>query len=283
MAHSLKQIKNRIRSIENTKKVTAALELISVAKLNRIDKLFFAFRPYFSRLEEMINNLSGGQESIESPFFKKHESQEVCLCLITSDTGLCGTYNNNILQAADDFISKQGKDKVKLLLIGKKGFNYFKKSRIEIFNSYIGLNGRYSDEVCTKIKDELVDIFLSGKVGEINIAYTHYTSALLITPVVRKFLAIEKKEAKPMDYIFEPDKKALIDELIPYYIWARLKSILLEAFTSEHAARTVAMKSATDNAKELLEKLKLERNKVRQANITQDIMEIISSAEALKG
>jgi len=281
---SLRQIKNRIRSIENTRKVTSALEMISVVKLSRIQDTLLTLRPYACSLEILLNNLVNSAGNVSSPFLvEKTDSGKIGLCVITSDSGLCGLYNNNVIRLADEFIKKTGKDKTKLILIGKKGFNFFKRYNIEILNTYIGLNGRYSPGVCDEISDYLVNIYLAGKVDKIHVAYTHYRTALVQRPAISRFLDIHKTAVKEVEYILEPGKEMLLEDLIPKFLSVKLRLFILEAFTSEHSARTVAMKTATDNAKELLRILTLLRNKVRQANITQEIMEIIASSEALKG
>ncbi len=281
---SLRQIKNRIRSIENTRKVTSALEMISLSKLHRVDNPLFALRPYFSATESLLNDLLNSKGSVSHPFIgEKIENAKLGFCIITSDSGLCGLYNNNMIRFTDELINKYGKDNIKLILIGKKGFNYFKRHNINILNSYIGLNGRYSLKVCDEITNYLGNIYLSGEVNEVRVAYTHYQTALTLKPTINKFLNIEKVATQEEEFIFEPDKEKILEELIPKYLAMKMRYFILEAFTSEHSARAVAMKTATDNARELLRLLVLLRNKVRQANITQEIMEVIGSAEALKG
>jgi F-type H+-transporting ATPase subunit gamma len=284
MMRSLRRIKNRIRSIENTEKVTRALEMISVVKLNRIDNILYAIRPYLLKLESIVNNFINSTEQLSSPFLEERpHRQNLGLCLITSDSGLCGMYNDNIIRLAEEFIRIQGKDKIKLIAIGRKGLNYFKKRNLQILNSYIGLNGRYSDKISDEITNALTNIFLSGEVCEVYVAYTHYETALRYKPMIKKLLNIEAPGSQEIEYILEPNKERILEELLPRYISMQTRLFLLEAFSCEHAARTVAMKTATDNANELLERLILQRNKARQANITQEIMEIISSTEALKG
>lgn len=284
MIQSLKTIKNRIRSIENTKKVTAAMELISVAKLNRIEKPLLALRPYVTSLENIMYNLIPDSSQAKRVFLEERPTlNKMCLCVVTSDSGLCGTYNNNIIRLSEEFIRAQGREKIILVCIGRRGFNYFKRQGIEISNNYLGINGRYSDNLCLEINERLKNLFVSGEVAQVFIAYTHFKTALIHKPMVEKFLNLGREPAAKKDYISEPDINTILDGLIPKYLYMKLKLIILESFTAEHSARTVAMKSATDNAKDLLEGLVLLRNKTRQANITQELMEIISSSEALKG
>ena len=284
MIQSLKTIKNRIRSTENTEKVTAAMEMVSVAKLNRIEKNLLALRPYVTNLSSLMHNLISTCDCPTHSFLvTKAASNRICLCVITSDSGLCGSYNNNVIRSAEQFISSRGKENVDLVCVGRKGFNYFKRNNFNILNTYIGMNGRFSDKVCLAITDNLVDIFVSGKSAYVYVAYTHFKTALVNEPKVEKILNIESVSGIKTEYILEPDMEAILNEIIPKYISMKLRLIILEAFTAEHSARTIAMKTATDNAKELLQGLVLLRNKVRQANITQEILEIISSSEALKG
>jgi len=285
MGQSIRQIKNRIKSVENTEKVTSAMQMVASSKLNRMDTLLAAVRPYFFKVESLTNNLLTSVEKIESPFIAARQtSGKILLCLIASDSGLCGVYNNNILRVADEFLRSKDKSKIKLVLVGKKGFNYFKKhDDVEIYNSYIGLNGKYSESSTKEILKLIVDKYLSGAVDEVYVAYTHFQSALVHKPVVEKFLNLDPQKGKAYDYIFDPSRAKILDELIPRYVNLKFRLMLLEAFTAEHASRTVAMKMATENARDMLQSLTLLRNKVRQARITEEMLDIISSAEALKG
>ncbi|MDD5130675.1 MAG: ATP synthase F1 subunit gamma [Candidatus Omnitrophica bacterium] len=284
MAQSIKQIKNRIRSVENTKKVTSAMQMISVAKLNRIQDQLFVLRPYAVRLENVMHNLAAQPQEKASGYFKKDPAGIDCvLVLITSDSGLCGMYNQNILHAAQDFLEKNKAKKTKLILIGQKGLNYFRTRQQLILNSYAGLNAKFKQDFCDQFTAQLSQLFLSGQAGSVYLAYTYFENSLVQRPVIEQFLSIQPKAVKPLEYLAEPDLKSILEDLIPQYLKIKMQLVLLESFTSEYAARTVSMKTATDNAKELLEGLVLYRNKVRQAGITQDILEITSSAEALRG
>jgi F-type H+-transporting ATPase subunit gamma len=284
MSQSLKQIKNRIRSVENTKKVTGAMQMISVAKLNRIQEQLLVLRPYALKLEDIMHQLAGSAPRELSEYFKPGSfHQPIALCVITSDGGLCGMYNQNIIRAAQEFLGKHDSGRGKLILVGQKAVSYFKDAPQEILSSYIGLNAKFAPGFCDKITAQLSDLFLSGKVSTVNLAYTYFENSLIQRPVIEQLLNIQPKISKPVEYIAEPDLKSILDDLIPRYLKIKMQLALLESFTCEHAARTVSMKTATDNAKELLEGLVLFRNKVRQAGITQDILEITSSAEALKG
>ena len=285
MAQNLRQIKNRIRSIENTKKVTAAMEMISVAKLNRIDDRLFTARPYFAKLQALLNNLLAETKDISHPLLKERQAKErTTLCIITSDSGLCGLYNNNVIRISENFMRNFDRKKLDLVLVGRRGLNYFRKYGFNILKSYVGFNGNFSVNNADEVAGFLKARFINGQADEVFVAYTYFENALTHKPRVQKMLNIfPSLEVRPVNYIVEPGINEILEELMPEYVSMMMRLMLLEAFTSEHAARTVSMKMATENAKELLQGLVLQRNKLRQANITQDIMEIISSAEALKG
>ena len=172
---------------------------------------------------------------------------------------------------------------MKLILVGQKGLNYFRNRNVSIANSYVGLNAKFSQSFCDKITAELKQLFLSGEVEEVYLVYSYFENSIMQKVAIQRFLSMESKAAKKFEYIAEPDLKSILEDLVPRYLLVKMQLVFFEAFTSEHAARTVSMKTATDNAKELLGGLVLLRNKVRQAGITQDILEISSSAEALKG
>lgn len=282
---SLRQIKNRIRSVESTTKITSALQMISALKLSRTNKMLDGARPYAWGLETLLNNLLAGKEGHGNIFLEERPRKEkIGLCVVTSDSGLCGMYNNNIISYADDFLRQHNENTIKLVLVGKKGLNHFKQYfGTEIINTYDGLHGRYSQEDCDAITQYLIKIFLSQEVDEVYIAYTHFQNTLVHKPVIKKFLNIERTGGEANDYLLEPDIDRILEELVPKTLCAKMRLVLLDAFTSEHASRIVAMKAATDNAKELSRQLVLLRNKVRQANITQEIMEVVSSSDAVGG
>lgn len=285
MPQSLKAIKSRIRGITSTKKLTRAMEMISVSKLKRAENLLDKSRPYFLKIEVFLKNiLSGYDIKAAHPLLEaRPDKQKVALCLVTSDTGLCGGYNHALLDMVEKFLSGYKPDNVRLVAFGKKGFSYFKKKGFAVPYSYIGLNGRYSPEAAMKVAANLEELFLSREVDEVYIAYTNIAAGHRANPALEKLLNIEYEKVKPVNYVFESGMERVLEELLPVYVFSKIRIALLNAFTSEHKARAVAMGEATKNARELLEGLILLRNKIRQSNITREIIEVISSAEALKG
>ena len=285
MIQSLRNIKLRIKSVENTEKITRAMEMVSASKLNRMRSVLSAARPYFSKVEVLMRNvLKSAEIAANHPLLKKRtEVKSVALFVVTSDAGLCGMYNNNMIRLTEEFAAGIGKEKIELIAIGREAFNHFKKAGYRISDGYENLHSRYSVEVASEIAESLKNIFLDGRADEVYVAYTRFDSTLRHKPVVEKLLNIESSETGGVEYIAEPDMKSVLDELLSWYIHERIRIIMLNAFTSEHSARMIAMKSATDNAEDLIDSLTLSRNKARQAMITKEVIEIASSAEALKG
>jgi len=284
MPQSLRQIKRRIRSIENTQKLTKAMEMISVSKLRSVQGQIAHFRIYAERIDRMMGQVLAGCSDIFSPLLKVLKTkQKVLLCLVTSDTGLCGNYNHNVIRLMKKFLHDQAEKQVQAVAVGKKGFAELKKAGVEVVDSYLALQGRYSSAVAEKIAQSLIAKYLAKEADEIYMVYTIFESGSRHRPTVEKFLPIDFKAAKPDLYLAEPSMSEILDELLPAYISTKLRYVLLSAFACEHSARSMAMGEATDNARNLLEDLILTRNKVRQANITREIIEVISSSEALKG
>lgn len=285
MLQSLKIIKRRIRSVENTKKITKAMEMVSGAKLRKSETVLQSGKPYFLGLEAMLKDLLCGIDISGYDILEERAQKKIIgLCVVSSDTGLCSSYNDNIIKLAEDFINKRGKHFVKVVAVGKKAVSYFIKRGFWVFRSYSGLQGRLSESVAQEISDTLLQLFLSKEVDEVYVIYTQFVSALKYKPTSEKILNIERSgETQRSEYILEPDRDSILKELLPKYIGAKIRYILLNAFTSEHSARMMAMQLATDNAHEMIDSLTLLRNKARQSSITKEIIEVSSAAELLKG
>ncbi|MCX5679628.1 MAG: ATP synthase F1 subunit gamma [Candidatus Omnitrophica bacterium] len=284
MIQSLRNIKLRMKSVENTEKITRAMEMVSASKLNRMKNILYTARPYFSKVEVLMRNVLKSADMPDHPLLKKRsEARSIAIFVVTSDAGLCGVYNHNMIRLTEEFVARKGKDAVELIAIGREAFNYFKRAGYRISEGYGDLHSRYSVEVASEIAESLKRIFLDGKADEVYAAYTRFDSTLRHKPVVEKLLNIESSEMGGVEYIAEPDMASVLDELFSWYLHERIRIIILNSFTSEHSARMIAMKMATDNAKDLMDSLTLSRNKARQAMITKEVIEIASSAEALKG
>ncbi|MCX5715914.1 MAG: ATP synthase F1 subunit gamma [Candidatus Omnitrophica bacterium] len=284
MAESLKRIKNRIKSVQGVEKLTAAMKMISASKLKSFQKELALSNDYFSRVEAMLKNTLSSCNMPGNRFLQPRPAKgKIAVCVIASDRGLCGSYNNNILNYTQDFIRINAAKDIKLITVGGKALRYFKKRGFTPVDSYVDLYGRYSGQVKDDITKKLTSFFLNEEADEIYLAYTNFISGSRHRPVIEKILNIEVPKGEETEYITEPGFDGILERLIPLYLSEKIRHIILSAFTSEHAMRLMAMSEATDNAGELLEGLVLLRNKIRQASITTELIEVISSVSAMKG
>ena len=296
---TLRDLRRRIKSVQGTQQITKAMEMVSAAKLRKAQTKLESSRPYASKMQAMLDNLTQRTVSLSHPLFEKREVKKVGLVVITADRGLCGSYNHNVIHQADKFLKKYDKDKIALITVGKKGYTYYSKRPWEIMLKYPDLGGNLIWTQVKNITNQLVNLFLSGEVDEIYFIFTKFLSAVSYKVTTEKFLNIEsqassqkagsasggKAESKEtyVDYIFEPDPQSIFGNLLPNYCMTRVQMVLAESFASEHGSRMISMGAATKNAEEMIEHLTLVMNKLRQATITKEMLEITTGAEALKG
>ncbi len=284
---SLRDIKRRIRSVEGTQQITKAMEMVAAAKLRKAQSKVESSRPYSAKMQSMLDNLTKAAAAVVHPLFEKREVKRVALVIISSDRGLCGSYNGNIIRAADEFLKKYEREKVALVNIGKKGYIYYSKRPWEIRLKYLGLGGNLVLSQVKSITSDLVNLFFSREVDEVYLLYTKFLSAMTYRVTLEKFLNIEsqveREEQKAyLEFIFEPSPEKIFSSLLPNYCMTKVQMALAESFASEHGSRMISMGAATRNAEEMIEHLTLVRNKLRQASITKEMLEITTSAEALK-
>lgn len=282
---SLKILRRRIKSVSSTKQLTKAMELVSASKLRKAQTRLVSSRPYASKMQTILENLSSASTALTHPLFDKREVKHKGLVIISSDRGLCGSYNVNVFRKAEEFLSQESKDKIKLVLIGKKGFYHYRRRPYEIRSKYIDLGGKLELARTKEITADLVNLFLSGEVDEIFLLYTKFLTVTSYRIALEKYLNIERPEEEKkgyIEYIFEPSAEMLFDDLLPRYCLTRVQIALSEAFASEQGSRMIAMGAATRNAEEMIDQLTLLRNKARQAAITKEMVEITSGVEALK-
>jgi F-type H+-transporting ATPase subunit gamma len=285
---TLRDLRRRIKSVQGTQQITKAMEMVAAAKLRRAQAKVESSRPYASKMQSMLDNLTRASASLEHPLFEKREVNKVALVVITSDRGLCGSYNNNVISEANRFIKCYPPDQVFLIIVGKKGNSYFSKRTCEIRHRYLGLGGDLDLNQVKNMTNDLVNLFLSREVDEIYVTYTKFISPVTHQVVTEKFLNIEsqvKAEEKEsfVDFIFEPDPESIFANLLPTYCMTKVQMALAESFASEHGSRMIAMSNATRNAEDMIDHLTLVMNKLRQATITKEMLEITTGAEALKG
>jgi F-type H+-transporting ATPase subunit gamma len=284
---SLRDIKRRIRSVQGTQQITKAMEMVAAAKLRKAQSRVESSRPYAAKMQSMLDNLTKAAAATAHPLFEKREVKRVALVIISSDRGLCGSYNSNIIRAADGFLREYEREKVVLITVGKKGYTHYTKRPWEIRLKYLDLGGNLVLGQVKGISSDLVGLFLSGEVDEIYFLYTRFLSAMSYRITLEKFLNIESRVAGEekeayLEFIFEPGAEKIFSSLLPNYCMTRVQMALGESFASEHGSRMISMGAATKNAEEMIEHLTLVRNKLRQASITKEMLEITTSAEALK-
>ncbi len=281
---SLRDIRKRIRATQKTKQITRTMQMVAASRLKKADEKFKQARPYSKKMETILSHLLSTEGVIRHPFLTAREVKSVGLVVVTSDRGLCGAYNGNVIAAAEGFLRENRDVPVQLILIGKKGFDYFKKRDWPILHHVLEVAGKPDFRRISEITSTVIQFYLSHELDEIHLIYTQFLSALSIKPVCTQFLGLQKKNVEqPVQTIFEPTLNEVLDRFLPEYVASRMYIALVEAATAENSARMVAMKAATDNAGEMIDRLTLSRNKARQASITKEILEIVTAGEALKG
>jgi len=282
---TLRVLRRRIKSVQNTQQITKAMEMVAAAKLRRAQGRAVAARPYAVKITEMLNNLAGAASELDHPLFKAREVKNTALVLVTSDRGLCGAYNSTLLRAAEQRL-RAAAAQTSLVLVGKKGRDYFKRRRYPVIAVHTPVPAEASLEFARMLTEDLIARFLEGSVDRVEIMFTRFITALQRKVVVEPFLPVgastSDKAAAGGGAIFEPDAESIFAELLPRYATAKLFAALADALASEHSARMIAMGSARKNAGELIDLLTLRRNRLRQAAITKELLDIVGGAEALK-
>ena len=282
----LKEIRNRISSVSSTMQITNAMKMVSAAKLKKAQDSISATLPYSNKLSGLIQNISTSGESLESPFFIKREINKALIVAITSNKGLCGGFNSNVIKKVLKFIeTKYSSKKVEIVCIGKKGADILSKKN-NVIDSFNSVYDEFSYENVKTIAELLMEKFSDESYDEITLVYNHSKNAGTQILTVEPYLPIEENKeesiAKPTgDYIFEPSQSEILNELIPKALIVQLFKAISDSIAGEHGARMTAMHKATDNASELRDQLKLTYNKARQTAITNEILEIVGGAEAL--
>jgi len=287
---SLKEIRNRITSVGSTMQITSAMKMVSAAKLKRAQDAVTRMRPYAEKLQEILGNLSGSLDLSENALAADRGTGKVLVIAITSNRGLCGGFNNNVIKRVNQLITQDyPSSDVKVLTLGKKGKDAFRRS--ELFytspstDRVADIFADLSFENTAILAEAMIESFLKGEFDRVLVVYNSFVNAASQVVKVEQMLptvAAERETETAVDYIFEPSKEEIVEELIPKSLKIQLFKALLDSHASEHGARMTAMHKATDNAKELQRSLKLTYNKARQAAITNEILEIVGGAEALK-
>ncbi len=288
---SVREIKRKIKSVGNIKKITRAMQMVSAAKLKKVQERLVMLRPYADKIRAFQQGLSSQVADLNYPLFQpRPRIRKIGLVVMMADKGLCGSYNTNMTRYLEKFSADRDASP-RVFPIGKKAQEYFRKrDDIESVDGFANLPTEVPFSTIKSITRTVTDWFLKEEVDQVHLLFTRYVNALTFTPGHVQFLPIEPDEEEEpagdvleYHYEFEPDPAGILEKLIPRYIEVTFHRLLLESFSSEHAARMNAMRNATDNATELIDDLTLTYNKARQSGITRELLDIVGGAEALKG
>jgi len=300
MGANLKEVRERIGSVKSTQQITKAMKMVSASKLRRAQDAITKMRPYSNKLNEMLKNiLSNLEGGANTSFAQERTIKEVAMVVVTSNRGLCGAFNTNVIKAAnakiqENYQEQRAAGKLTILCIGKKGFEFFKKhySDCRVIEDYVNIFSDLSFDNVAQVSKRLMKGFENEYADVVDVAYGRFKNAATQVCEVEQFLPVEKvepseeesgKKSLKADYIFEPDKESLLEHLIPSILQTKFQKYLLDTHASEHGARMTAMDKASENANELLKDLKIEYNKARQEAITSELSEIVGGAAALEG
>ncbi len=293
MSGALKEVRNRIKSVQSTQQITKAMKMVSAAKLRRAQDAITQMRPYAQKLQEVLSNIVSNTEGdVTVSLAAQRPVEKVLIILITSDRGLCGGYNSNLIKLAKQVIAEKysrqsEKGNVQILPIGKKGYEHFSKNKFTVIDKYWDIFTGLSFERVQAAAQYAMTAFDNKEFDAIELVYSEFKNAATQVYVDEQFLPVKKIEPKAgqkkADFIFEPGKETLIAELMPKILNTQLFKAVLDANASEHGARMTAMDKASENANELLKSLKISYNRARQAAITTELTEIVSGAAALQG
>ncbi len=291
---SLRDIRKRIASVRSTQQITKAMKMVATAKLRRAQENILATRPYATKMFEVLSSLAARTSPDAHPLLYRREPKRVEVVVFTSDRGLCGAFNMNLIQRAEKFLEeeKTRTEELALSFIGRKGRDYFRKRNVKMRREYVNLFGKVDFPLAARIGEDLVQSYIAEQVDAIYLLYSEFRSAIQQRIVLEKILPVTPKKAAEgeeapkgptaVEYIYEPSEVEILGKILPMYVEVQIYRALLESVASEFGARMTAMENATNNAREMIEKLTLVYNKARQASITKELIEIVSGAEALK-
>ncbi len=284
---TLRAVKKRIRTVRSTRRITKAMEMVAAAKLRRAQQRVEQAKPYAYKLDEMLSHLAAGATGeISHPYFEERPVKKTTLVVVTSDRGLAGSFNANVIRKADQWLAQHEGD-VELVTIGKRGNDYYKRRRWPILQFFGDWAGVLNYDKARQITSLLTERFVAGGTDRIVLIYTRFLSMVRYQIVTEQYLPVSRPHVDDRtggsEYIFEPSPEEIYAALMPGYATTKMVTALTESFASEHGSRMIAMGAATKNAGEMINSLTLDYNKARQAQITKELLEVVSGAEALKG
>jgi F-type H+-transporting ATPase subunit gamma len=279
---ALIDIRRRIRSVRNTQQITKAMKMVSAAKLRRAQEAMFAARPYARKMTEVLNSLAARARPDSHPLLQVRDEKRVLLVVVTGDKGLCGAFNANIIRTAVRFLEdKEGTERA-LDLVGRKGRDFFRRRHYAVRSEHVGIFQALQFPVAQGIARELMEAYTRAEADRVYLIYNEFKSVIQQRVVVEQLLPIRRVDLHPheaaLDYIYEPDPARIVGQLLPKHVEIQVWRALLESQAAEHGARMSAMDAASNNAGEMIDRLTLHMNKVRQAAITKEIIEVVSGA-----
>jgi F-type H+-transporting ATPase subunit gamma len=280
-----RDIRKRIRAVVNISQITKAMQMVAAARLRKAQMMVEQSRPYSEKMRLILEQISSASAEVEHPFFEQREVKNRVLVIFTSDRGMCGSYNSNVIRQAVRLLKEPGSENIKLVLVGKKADDYFRRQRWPILKVYRGLQGRMNLDVVRELTNQLTTLFVTHEADQIQLLYTRFISMVSYKLGLADFLPIVPPKAETAgnrQYIFEPDPRQIFDSLMPAYALTIVQMALADALASEHGTRMIAMSLSTRNAEEMIDTLTLQYNKARQAAITKELLEVVSGAEALR-
>ena len=283
---SLIDIRRRIRSVRNTQQITNAMKMVSAAKLRRAQDRVVAARPYGAMLQRVLSNVAaaaaGNDEIASSPLLQPRPERRVQLVLLTSDRGLAGAFNSNLIKASQKFIEDNGEATIEFELLGRKGRDFYRRRSFGITGEHLGIFNKPAYADAAAIAEKVTARIMNDEVDAAYIIYNEFKSVLQQKLTVQRILPVTAPAGEPVDYIFDQPAEELLQTLLPKYVAIQIYTAMLETSAAEHAARMTAMDAATSNANDVIDNLTLYMNRVRQASITREIIEVVSGASALE-
>lgn len=285
---NLREFRKRIASVKNTQKITNAMKMVSAAKLRRAEENIKAARPFADKMRDVLMSLSARTNPAAHPLLNTRPVKKALLVLVTADRGLCGAFNANLNRRAEAFVREMSeKDiQVDMITVGRKGNDYFRRRRITLVESFINVMNKVDYELAGRIVSVAVEKFVAGEYDEVYVLYNSFRSAVRQVLTQRRLLPVTPEEQdwqRRREYLYEPSEEELLEAILPRYIQVQVYTATLDSVAAEHGARMTAMEAATSNAEEMIYKLTLKLNRLRQESITTELMEIVGGAEALKG
>ncbi|MDQ7783228.1 MAG: ATP synthase F1 subunit gamma [Desulfomonilaceae bacterium] len=285
---SLRDIRKRIASVKNTQKITNAMKMVAAAKLRRAEEAIKAGRPFADKMRDVLMSLASRTNPGAHPLMEVRPPKKALLILVTADRGLCGAFNSSLVRRAEAFIKEMSAKNIQvdLVTVGRKGNDYFRRRQVGIPKAFSNVMNNITYELAGEIADAATGKFVEAEYEEVYVLYNSFRTAVTQVQILKKLLPISREEEtgpRQTEYLYEPSEEELLEGILPRYVQVQVFTAMLDSVASEHGARMTAMEAATSNAEEMIYKLTLKANRMRQETITTELMEIVGGAEALKG